>query len=709
MPDGFVISTSAYRDRGKPGVRAAIVQAATQITWPVAVRSSAVGEDSEVASHAGMYETILDVSDQDELAVAVRRCWESAVSERVTGYRGGEVAAMAILVQQMVHPDSAGVMFTADPLTGEDQILISAVLGLGDKLVSGEATADEWVVRGARATRRSDTAPVLRTPQVLELAALGRRIASTFGRPQDIEWAIAGGRLWALQARPITAPPIAVEWTAPAPGAYARNFRLGEWLGEPVTPLFESWALTRMEERMHQVYQQIMGAASSRPLHVIVNGWYYYSLNFIPGSPGAALRLLAHVIPRIVLTPRRVAVLIPPIAHLGIGLYEREWRDELLPRYRSAIVQAEREVDTLPVEELPRFIDQLTTLAGDYFTSITIVGGHAWKSELELARLYRRELEPVLGGSHLDLLHGLVRTSVLPHSVSDLDWYHPTLGERGPLAQDVEAEARFARLVAERSLSEERARALLRARSRLARRFDRLLAEAQRAHQVREEQIAEFTRPWPLFRRALARIADALVMQQIVASPDDVHFLAVSELREALRGRFSPDLRELVVDRRRTREEQRRLVAPLLVGSLPRIAERVLGGIAGALRSGRGGPAGALMGVPAAGGRATGSVRVILSLDDSDRLRPGDVLVTRATTPAWTPLFTRVAAVVTDVGSASSHASIIGREYGIPVVVACGSATVELRDGEWVEVDGGAGSVRRVPHPRPSSGGDAAR
>lgn len=154
VPDGFVISTSAYRDRGKPGVRAAIVQAATQITWPVAVRSSAVGEDSEVASHAGMYETILDVSDQDELAVAVRRCWESAVSERVTGYRGGAAVAMAILVQQMVHPDTAGVMFTADPLTGEDQILISAVPGLGDKLVSGEATADEWVVRGARATRR---------------------------------------------------------------------------------------------------------------------------------------------------------------------------------------------------------------------------------------------------------------------------------------------------------------------------------------------------------------------------------------------------------------------------------------------------------------------------------------------------------------------------------------------------------------------------
>ena len=90
----------------------------------------------------------------------------------------------------------------------------------------------------------------------------------------------------------MTALPPDVSWTPPAPGAFTRQFRLGEWIGEPVTPLFESWLLSAMEERMHAWFFEQIGQRAPRPHHVVVNGWYFYSLNWIGpgGHPARACR-----------------------------------------------------------------------------------------------------------------------------------------------------------------------------------------------------------------------------------------------------------------------------------------------------------------------------------------------------------------------------------------------------------------------------------
>jgi len=98
-------------------------------------------------------------------------------------------------------------------------------------------------------------------------------------------------------------------------------------------------------------------------------------------------------------------------------------------------------------------------------------------------------------------------------------------------------------------------------------------------------------------------------------------------------------------------------------------------------------------GVPASPGVATGPVRIVRGPHEFDQLQPGEVLVAPFTAPAWTPLFTRAAAVVTDVGSAAAHASIVAREYGIPAVVGTGEATARLRNGMRVTVDGSTGNV----------------
>jgi pyruvate,water dikinase len=103
-----------------------------------------------------------------------------------------------------------------------------------------------------------------------------------------------------------------------------------------------------------------------------------------------------------------------------------------------------------------------------------------------------------------------------------------------------------------------------------------------------------------------------------------------------------------------------------------------------------------LHGAPASPGVATGAVRVIRDFVDAARLKPGEILVAPLTTPGWTPLFQIAAGIVTDVGNAMSHTSIVAREYGIPAVVGCGDATARLHDGERVTVDGAAGTVTRA-------------
>jgi|SRR5919204_3199208 pyruvate,water dikinase len=177
----------------------------------VAVRSSACAEDSEAASFAGQQETFLNVSGAREVGRNVVECWASFFSERALFYRARKGSVddmrMAVVVQKMVESDKAGVLFTCDAVQRRrDQMIVEAVYGLGEKVVSGDVTPDHYVVdRGGRVKR--DAVPnggVLSPDELARLADLGRRLEDRFGGPQDVEWALAGGQLYLLQSRPVT-------------------------------------------------------------------------------------------------------------------------------------------------------------------------------------------------------------------------------------------------------------------------------------------------------------------------------------------------------------------------------------------------------------------------------------------------------------------------------------------------------------------------
>ena len=170
-----------------------------------------------------------------------------------------------------------------------------------------------------------------------------------------------------------------------------------------------------------------------------------------------------------------------------------------------------------------------------------------------------------------------------------------------------------------------------------------------------------------------------------------VFFLTRSEVLSALTDANAAE-RIDVQGRRMRRDEQARLVPPLVVGRLNPLLKKLYDGVGGTLGAAPSEDA-VVSGTPASPGRATGAVRVIRGPDPFDDLESGEILVAPLTAPAWTPLFHRAVAVVTDVGSGASHASIIAREYGIPAVVGCRDATARLKTGMRVTVDGGTGNV----------------
>ncbi len=217
----------------------AIRQAYTDMgtTTLVAVRSSAISEDGEAASFAGQQDTFLNIRGTDQVVNHVRECWASFFSPRAMFYRAqkGSLndAGMAVVVQKMVKPSKSGVMFTVDPIQGErDHMVIEAIFGLGEAIVSGQVTPDHYVLnrkdgslvrehiahklialihdeasggtRQMRIPAEQAASRVLSDKELASLKELGLKLEKQFGKPQDIEWCIEGKEILLLQSRPIT-------------------------------------------------------------------------------------------------------------------------------------------------------------------------------------------------------------------------------------------------------------------------------------------------------------------------------------------------------------------------------------------------------------------------------------------------------------------------------------------------------------------------
>src|SRR5687768_17128548 len=355
VPDGFVLPAPALERvlaaKSDGELLGWVQEALEQLgPGPVAVRSSGIAEDGQDASYAGQYETELGLDGVEQVAAAVRRCWRSAASERVASYAGrgdGEAPPpMAVIIQRLVPADVAGVAFTANPVSGErDEVLVSAVRGLGDALVSGAVSPDEWVVKGELAQLQSaGEEQAVSAETVLAVAATARRLEKLFGRPQDIEWAVAGGEVFVLQSRPITALPDPA--TRDAENAPAVDVPPGFWERDashfpfPLTPMMRSLVTDRQNAAFREAFAEHGALADGLEFREI-GGWVYSRI-VPPGGvdrpplPAPLMWLMVRMHPEL---RRRVAVARRTQRDDLEGEIIRRWHAETRPELERRIAE----------------------------------------------------------------------------------------------------------------------------------------------------------------------------------------------------------------------------------------------------------------------------------------------------------------------------------------------------------------------------------
>ena len=810
VPPGFVVTTDAYRaslagHEVPEGVRTEILAAYAALGQPpVAVRSSATVEDLAGASFAGQLDTSLNVRGDDALLDAVRRCWVSLGSDRAVAYRAQQGAsagapdapdlgtpdpdtldpddvAVAVVVQEMVEADAAGVLFTANPANGRRQeTVVAAAWGLGEAVVGGLVDTDSVVVRAPdgpvlsrstadKAVRTVCTeggtteqevpaaargAAVLDDAAAIALTRLGAAVQAHRGSPQDIEWARRDGTFYLLQARPVTAlpPPEAdppTDWSVPDPHAFYARASIVEQLPDPLTPLFADLVRPSVSRSLQALFRELVGDDVVREGDVdlpTVNGYAYYRY-----SLAGMGRLLLH-------SGGAFRTLLSP----GSRGTEERWRSSAHPRYVAVVGEATAQtVADAPSAALVDRARALIDAGTAYYTAVQTVIPLAASGEVLLAWFYdhlvRGPGDPpvetfLLGFDSLPIraekslwdlaawtaARPALRDVVLSRPVAELvgggegpgekgaDGERPGQGEAdlaewrerfgahlaayghlvynldpvNPVPADapeglVEAMRFWLRgegldpHVRQRTSAERREQAAQAVTGALdpvrGWAFRRLLALAQRGVPLREDALGDVGLAWPQLRRVLHELG-----RRLLDDPDAVFWVREAELEALVAGATVDDLTSTIERRQEVWRGQRRVVPPQVLperGWLSHLFARVLPAVTA------GEEADVLTGVAASAGRVTARARVLTGTADFASFVAGEVLVAAITTPAWTSLFPRAAAVVTDIGGPLSHSSIVAREYGIPAVLGTGSATRRIRTGDLVTVDGDAGRV----------------
>jgi pyruvate,water dikinase len=723
------------------------------------VRSSSTLEDLAGAAFAGQHDTYLNCAGGAQILERVKDCFLSLWHDRAIAYRHQQgfahgAAAMAVVVQEMVQSEVAGVGFSINPISGDlNEMIVDANYGLGESVVSGEAEVDHFAIdRATRAVRTSAIArktrkivgmeggtrevalegeegakPCLSGQQLEELSGLLLRVEASYRFPQDIEWGFAGGRLHLLQSRPITTIP--PRWT---------RDESAERFPNVITPL--TWDF--VESGFHRSLQYSFRLMGFPPFH---GKWFGMHGHYIYGNQNA-VELYARCVPLGIRNLEELRAAIP-------GLREEfRWVRELpltwardLDTYLIHIGRftSESLADKNP-GEVWRFVRAVSEHGADYFLpniAISITHG----------ALYR-------------LLHGFLQMAFGPeaaHSLFDrlMAFCETKTGminrELFELAVAVRAQPALEKMMAERPSREVIERGLLEAYPEFQTRLEKFL----RDHGHREVDFDAYAPTWlelpwvvldnvrlilntPMDRDPVAKERDLKMrMQQAEQEmfqklPQDLHFFFGEILRLARVYTSLDDLEHY---------QTTRLTLPLRRGLRElggRLAERAVlaepmdiffarsAQIDEALRSdheagwrrfkeelyrqkddylkdkarkpewilGESGPTepatgDCLRGLAGSPGHAEGPVFIVLGPDDFARFPKGAVLVARTTNPTWTPLFYSAVAVVTESGGPLSHGAVTAREMRIPAVMSVKESLTRLKNGQRVRVEGTSGKV----------------
>ncbi|HHU08726.1 MAG TPA: pyruvate, water dikinase [Intrasporangiaceae bacterium] len=794
VPPGFVIADAAA-DLVVVDTTRWFTRMAEAGATPVAVRSSAAGEDGAEQSFAGQYDTVLGVDSAEWFADAIRTCVESTNSRRASAYGGGAPPAMHLVVQQMVDARAAGVVFTADPTTARrDLMVIDAVAGLGESLVDGTSSPEHIVLdacgevavhEGGEATGNDDgnandndndnddDDEALLSPEEISAIRSGALAAARhFGRPMDLEWAIdMSGRLWWLQARPITTLPADLgEMDSPLAGpdhVYTRC-NIGEMMPGAFCPLTASVSGFAIDYAMQTI--QVVARAQPSYDQPWLQVGYFSGHMFLNLTEGTALSsglvgnsleqfstsICGRVVEELVPKPpkpflRRLTNTIRLSTHAlsagpAIRRLERqiaEWEVPTGDDPRQVLAQLEDGVELYCHVTLTHVrSSSRAAVAANILESVlmrqAVQDGRseddgraeatrlmAGAADVESAMMLE-ELDSVaraiasdpataeafLAADPADALTALrasgsvsgqaLRRFLARHGhrgyrelcMRDPSWAEDPEGLGSMMQVMVRSVADSRHLTSHGSTSQgptSHGSPVIRMLARLAR-------GGARGREETKSKMALMAHSLKLGYRHLGEV---LAASGQLPDADLVFFFDRAELAQVVSrgGVEAGDVDGLVLDglthsalkRREALAYQEALEFPDVSVGRP---------VALVARPPREAAGGEIVGRPASRGTVEGVVRVARSIVDARDVQRGEILVAPVTDVGWTPYFTVIGALVTDIGSSVSHGAVVAREYGLPCVVNTLVATQVLETGDRVRVDGDRGVVTRLDHPR---------
>jgi pyruvate,water dikinase len=763
---------------------AAITRSVTRLGGQAAyaVRSSATAEDLPTASFAGQQDTYLNVVGLAAILQHVSRCWASLFTGRAVTYRlrngfGHRQVHMAVVVQQMVFPQAAGILFTADPVTSNRKVVsIEASFGLGEALVTGLVNADVYKVRDgevvakAVATKQlairalptggtqklaiepgSQQQPALTDAQIVRLAQLGRRIEAHFGRPQDIEWCLAGDGFQIVQSRPIT-----TLFPIPATSDHGNHVYLSvghqQMMTDPMKPLGLSvWQLTALRPmtvaggRLFVDVTRDLGSPAIRagllkalgtsdPLTGDALQTILDRGDFIPAlpdeDPGATP---ANSAPAPIETDPAIVAELIERSQASIATLQRDIRPKSGPELLDFILADIRELKRILVdprshqvfmsamqasgwlnERLQAWLGEknaVDTLTQSVPNNVTSEMGLALLDVADVIRpcpdvvAFLRHVEdenfldklPALAGGReaRDAIQAYLGKYGM-RCVGEIDITKPRWSERpSTLVPMILGNIKNFEPGAGKRLFEQGRQKAWEKEQELLTRLRALPDGQQKAAEAKRmiDRIRTFIgyREYPKYHI----VSRYFVYKQALLK--DAERLVRAQVlgdREDIFYLTFADLHDVVrtnqVDDQliRQRKDAFRSYQAL---TPPRVLTSDGEAVAGTYRRADV-PAGALTGLAVSAGTVEGRARVIVDMAEAD-FEEGDILVTAYTDPSWTPAFVAIKGLVTEVGGLMTHGAVIAREYGLPAVVGVEHATRLIRDGQRIRVHGTDGYI----------------
>ncbi len=724
VPPGFCLTTFAsqlLREKGESPQFREELRKHLQSLPPgrLAVRSSATVEDSSAFSFAGQASTFLNIPPE-RLDEAIADCFASLNNPQALSYRAFHnlpTGEMAILIQLMVPAEKAGVAFTRDPVTGEEVVVVEAVEGLGEALVSGAAQPECYRIgRG----EEPQGGKILAAQEVKAVAEMALALEEVFGSPQDVEWCYSGGELFLLQTRPLTVEGTLrrkawLFFTEPGGEEIWTSGFFNERFSEPLSPL--GWSIIKplVEELAFRDPLRYMGFRDAEKLRAtrLYFGRPYVNL--------AIFQRIYRPFPDFLLPEGargyfpdgnaglRRAISLPLL--FPISLLCHFLRDPLnwsplnylvWKRYTSfhrAKLQSLRlaSESTDDVAELWSFMEEAQALNrrllsihrwsltwADISYGLLKLFLRFWLKPQEATKVASELLSGLgtktadMGQALLGLLHSPNREKALDdflrvhgHRSFSLDIYRPTFAEEPKqvlkLASSLgpQPKSKSAKPVVFRDPF----RGVL---------LSLLLALARPYALLREEQRFYWQEILAFMRQTALKIGKALESQGKLPDGSLVFFFTWDELKEACLGKPIPlplaQARRMVF--RELEKADPATVYPLFLQGDKPLGEKA-----------------AWEGIPVSPGIASGPVKVVLTPSGLDKVQPGDILVVRAIDPGWTVVFGKIKGLVMEVGGQLSHGAVVAREYNIPAVTGVKGATSNLKDGQIVTVDGYMGRV----------------